>query len=60
MVRIHTMEKRIQIDKKKPGVIMELRNSELVFNLVTMIQAGVIKVEDLEVFSDDLREVVAE
>lgn len=41
------LEKRIRNDKKKPGVIMELRKSELVFNLVALLRDGVIEICDL-------------
>lgn len=52
------LEKCIQIDKKKPGVNMELRKSELVFNLVALIRDGVIEIHELDEFSDDLKEMV--
>ena len=52
------LEKRIRTDKKKPGVIVELRKSELVFNLVALMRDGVIEICDLDEFSDDLKEMV--
>ena len=52
------LEKRIRNDKKKSGVIVELRKSELVYNLVELIRDGVIEICDLDEFSDDLKEIV--
>lgn len=37
---------------------MELRKSELVFNLVALIRDGVIEIDNLNEFSDDLKEIV--
>ena len=52
------LEKRIRTDKKKPGVIMELRKSDLVFDLVGLLRDGVIEIHELDDFSDDLKEMV--
>lgn len=52
------LEKRIKKDKKKPGVMLEMEKSETVFNIVMLIQDKVIRFEDLDEFSDDLKAAV--
>ena len=52
------LEKRIQKDKKKPGVILELDKSETPWNLVALLKDKVITPADLEGFSDDMKEIV--
>lgn len=47
--------KRIKEDKKHPGVLMEMRKSEAIWNLVYLIRLKVIEYEDLEDFSDGLK-----
>lgn len=53
-----TLEERIRKDKKKPGVLMSLRPSTMIVDIVDLIHDGVIKIEDLEEFSDDVKEKV--
>ena len=50
------LEKRIRRDKKSGGVIMEMRRSIMDMNILSLIADGVIGLDDLEGFSDDLRE----
>lgn len=52
------LEKRINRDKKKPGVILEMRRSEMIYNIAQLIHDKVIHFEDLDGFSDDLKEAV--
>lgn len=52
------LEKRIKQDKKHPGVIMEMRKSEAIWNIVYLIGLGVIEYGDLADFSDDLKQEV--
>jgi len=52
------MEKRIKRDKKTPGVSIELRKSTMIWDLVALINDGVITIEDLEEFSDDIKDAV--
>lgn len=47
-------------DKKHPGVIMEMSKSEAIWNIVYLIRLNVITYDDLDDFSDDLRQVVKE
>lgn len=49
------LEKRIKEDKRHPGVLMEMRKSEAVWNIVRLIRLKVITYEDLEEFSDTLK-----
>ena len=52
------LEKRIRKDKKSPGVIIELSKSEMYYNLLDLINCGVITLEDLNDFSDDLKDTI--
>lgn len=48
------LENRIKQDKKHPGVLIELRKSEAIWDIARFVKLKVIKMEDLEDFSDDL------
>ena len=48
------LEKKIKEDKKNPGVQLELRKSEAVWDIVMMIRDEVITKHDLAGFSADL------
>ena len=52
------LEERIKKDKKHPGVILELSKGNMVFDIVALINSGVITTADLEGFSDELKESV--
>lgn len=52
------LEKRIRQDKRKPGVQIELRKQEAVYDLAGLIQDKVIGYEDLDGFSEGLKEAV--
>lgn len=52
------MEKRIKYDKRTPGVCIELKRGDMMFDLVRLMNDGVITFDDLEGFSDELRETV--
>lgn len=52
------MEKRIKRDKKNPGVLMELSKQDMPFDLIRLLHEDVITVEDLDDFSDGLKENV--
>ena len=56
--RFWKLEKRINKDKKHPGVIIEINKSEAVWDIATLLQKKVIKPEDLEGFSEELIEDV--
>lgn len=52
------LEKKIKRDRKNPGVLIELRKQDMPFDLVRLINEEVITVDDLDEFSDDLKEAV--
>lgn len=51
-----TLEKLLKEDKRAVGVSAEMRRSQMEFNLISLIHEGAICLEDLEGFSDELRE----
>ena len=52
------LEKRIKQDKKSPGVIIDMRRSTAINNIVNLVLDEVISLDDLKEFSDDLKEAV--
>ena len=52
------LEGRIKMDKRRPGVLIQLRKSEMIYHIVMLIRDGAITVEDLGGFSDELKEEV--
>lgn len=48
------LEKRIKQDKKSPGVIIDMRRSTAINNIVSFVLDEVISLDDLEEFSADL------
>ena len=53
------LEERIKRDKKHPGVIIQqMSKREMVFDIVNLIRDGVITIEDLDGFSEELKEQV--
>lgn len=52
------LEKQIKKDKRRPGVIMEMSKSEAIWDIVYLIRLKVITYEDLEEFSDELKQEV--
>lgn len=53
------LEKRIRQDKKAGGVVMQMSRTHMDLNILALIRDGVIGLDDLEGFSDDLREKMA-
>ena len=53
------LEERIKKDKKHPGVMLELSKGNMMFDIVALINGGVITTADLEGFSDGLKESIA-
>lgn len=47
------LEKRIKEDKRHPGVIMEMRKSEVIGYIVHLIRLKVITYDDLSEFSEN-------
>jgi hypothetical protein len=52
------LEKRIKKDKKNPGVLLEVRKSEALWDIASFVGRGIITMDELEGFSDDLIEAV--
>lgn len=52
------LEKRIKQDRKKAGLQLEMRRSTLIHNIISLINEGTISFDDLEEFSDEMRETV--
>lgn len=52
------LEKRIKEDKRHPGVIMEMRKSETIWDIVRLIRLKVITYDDISDFSDELKQEV--
>ena len=52
------LEERIKKDKKHSGVMLELSKGNMIFDIVALINSGVITTADLEGFSDELRKSV--
>lgn len=52
------LEKRIKNDKCHPGVILEMKKSEAIWNIVYLIRLGVITFDELDDFSNDLKQTV--
>lgn len=50
------LEERIKKDKKHPGVMRELSKGNMIFDIVALINSGVITKDDLAGFSNDLKE----
>ena len=53
------LEKRIREDQQHVGVVARMSRSEMYINLVSLLQEGAITLNDLEGFSDELRERLA-
>lgn len=52
------LEKRIKLDKKNPGVLIELSKSDMLWDIAGLIRRNIITIEDLADFSDELKEEV--
>lgn len=52
------LNERIKEDRKKTGVQLEVKRSALIYNIISLIHESAISFEDLEGFSDQLRETM--
>ena len=52
------LEERIRNDKKDTGVQLRMSRSNCIYNIVSLLNEGAITMEDLEGFSDELKERV--
>ena len=56
--RFWQLEKRIKKDRRKTGVVAYMRRSVMIDNIVDPIIEGAITLEDLNDFSNDVKEAV--
>lgn len=56
--KLWELEKRIKDDRRHPGVIMRMTKSEAIWNIVSLIRLDVITFDELNKFSDELRQEV--
>ncbi len=52
------LDRRIKEDKRSPGVQLRMTRTNFIYNIISLINDGVITVGDLEDFSDELKETV--
>ena len=52
------LEERIRNDKKDTGVQLRMSRFNCIYNIVSLLNEGAITMEDLEEFSDELKERV--
>lgn len=52
------LDKRIKKDRKHPGVILEMRKSDAIWNIALLVRSKVITMDELDGFSEDLVEYV--
>ena len=56
--RFWELEKRINQDKKSPGVMLELDKNNMELDIMRLLKDGAITIEDLSDFSDELKDRV--
>ena len=56
--RFWELDSQIKNDRRHPGVILNVRKSEAVYDIVQLIRLGVITYDDLADFSEDLQQAV--
>lgn len=52
------LEERIRKDKRKAGVQVEMSRSNMIDNLLSLIDEGAIGLEDLDGFSEELQAII--
>ncbi len=53
------LEERIKKDRKHPGVIIEVSKGNMIYDIIALLNLGVITTEDLDGFSEDIQEAVS-
>ena len=56
--RFWTLNKRIREDRRKPGVQLEIRKQNVVFDLAHLIADGAVSLDELDGFSEELQNTV--
>ena len=54
--RFWSLRNRIKEDRKSPGVMVRIARSEMIHNIMCLLFDSVITLDDLDGFSDDLKE----
>ena len=57
-IKFWELEKRLKMDKNKPGVILSLRKQEMAIDIFRLIKDGTIGLEELEDFSEELKNYI--
>lgn len=52
------LDERIKKDRKHPGVIIEMRKSDAIWDIAMYVRQNVITMDDLEGFSEDIIDAV--
>lgn len=52
------LDNKIRTDRRHPGVILNVRKSEAIYDILRLIRLGVITYEDLSDFSEELQQTV--
>lgn len=52
------LENRVFKDKRSVGVVIDMRRSRMLINILDLLKDHVINLEDLDEFSEELREAV--
>lgn len=52
------LEERIFKDKRSIGVVIDMRRSKMIENILALLHDKVITFDDLDEFSDDLKEII--
>lgn len=52
------LDKQIKADRPHPGVILNVRKSEAIYDMIRLIRLEVITYDDLADFSEDLQQAV--
>ena len=53
------LENRIREDRRKPGVLIEVRKQKMVDQILMLLNDKAIDMDDLREFSDELRETIS-
>ena len=56
--RFWELDSKIRTDRRHPGVILNVRKSEAIYDILRLIRLGVITYEDLSDFSEELQQTV--
>lgn len=52
------LKKKMEMDKHHPGVVTNVRKSEAIWNIISLIRLKVISLDDLLDFSDELQKEI--